>query len=86
MPLLKEQITSANATAEAIDKSSEQKRQLSKRIEPKFLEPLNLELKDFVNCIKNRKQPIANGEVGARVVKIAELATKSLRLQKPVKL
>lgn len=55
-----------------------------KIIQCKFPEPLNLELKEFVKCIKNKKHPVANGKIGAEVVKIAELATKSLRTQKPI--
>jgi predicted dehydrogenase len=59
---------------------------LKNSINPKFSEPLNSELKEFANCIKNKKEPKANGLVGARVVKIAESATKSLKIRKPVKI
>jgi predicted dehydrogenase len=63
-----------------------QKEKLEREINHKFSEPLNLELREFVKCIKNKKEPRANGIVGARVVKIAESATKSLTLKKPIKI
>jgi predicted dehydrogenase len=63
-----------------------QNENLKKTINPKFSEPLNLELREFVNCIKNKKQSKANGNVGVRVVKMAENASKSLKTKKPVKI
>ncbi len=62
-----------------------QKERLEKKINLKFSEPLNLELREFVNCIKNKKNPKASGAVGARVVKIAEKATRSLKEKKPIR-
>ncbi len=62
-----------------------QNEKLNKVIKPKFKEPLKLELEEFANCIKNKKKPKADGQIGARVVKIAESATKSLKTKKPIK-
>lgn len=45
-------------------------------------EPLTLELKDFVKCIKSNAKPIADGKVASRVVKICELATESIKSNK----
>ena len=59
---------------------------LSKVISPKFNEPLELELKEFVKCINSQKTPIADGKIGADIVKIAEMATRSLRTKKVVRL
>jgi UDP-N-acetylglucosamine 3-dehydrogenase len=63
-----------------------QNEKIKKIIAQKFSEPLNLELREFVDCIINKKQPKADGNVGARVVKIAENATKSLKTKKPIKI
>jgi predicted dehydrogenase len=62
-----------------------QKEKPGKVIKLKFLEPLNLELKEFIDCIKNKKEPKASGVVGARVVKIAEIASRSLKTKKPIR-
>jgi len=62
-----------------------QNEKLNKVIKPKFKEPLKLELEEFVNCIKNKKKSKADGYIGARVVKIAEAATKSLKTKKPLR-
>ena len=62
-----------------------QNEKLNKVIKPKFKEPLKLELEEFANCIKNKKKPKADGQIGARVVKIAEFATKSLKTKKPIR-
>jgi len=58
---------------------------LSKTICPKHKEPLNLELIEFTKCVKNGTQPTANGFVGARVDRIAELATISIKKKKEIK-
>ena len=42
-------------------------------------EPLLSELKDFVKCIKKNSIPKSNGIIGARIVKICELAQKSIQ-------
>lgn len=41
-------------------------------------EPLNLECLEFLNCIKNNKQPKTNGEEGLRVLKVLYNSQKSL--------
>jgi predicted dehydrogenase len=41
-------------------------------------EALGIELREFVNCIEQKKSPIADGHAGLRVVRILEAATKSL--------
>src|SRR3989338_6439896 len=35
------------------------------------MEPLYLELKDFIRCVQTKKQPLVNGEVGLQALKIA---------------
>lgn len=62
-----------------------QNEKLKKTINPKFSEPLKLELEEFVTCIKNKRRPKADGQLGARIVKIAEVATKSLKTKKPIR-
>ncbi len=42
-------------------------------------EPLKLELIHFTECINNRQTPLTDGYEGLRVLKILELAEKSLR-------
>jgi len=58
---------------------------LPKTICPKHKEPLNLELIEFTKCVRNGTQPTANGFVGARVDRIAELATISIKEKKEIK-
>jgi predicted dehydrogenase len=41
-------------------------------------EALGIELREFVNCVEQKKTPIADGHAGLRVVKILEAATQSL--------
>ncbi len=41
-------------------------------------EALGIELREFVNCVEQKKSPIADGHAGLRVVRILEAATKSL--------
>jgi|SaaInlStandDraft_6_1057023.scaffolds.fasta_scaffold17474_2 predicted dehydrogenase len=41
-------------------------------------EPLFLELKDFSKCIKENSTPKVDGFIGSKIVKICELATKSI--------
>jgi predicted dehydrogenase len=43
------------------------------------LEALQLETEYFVECLKNSKKPINDGEAGFRVVKILEASNKSLK-------
>lgn len=56
----------------------------SKKIKQKFQEPLLLELEDFSKCVKNNQNPLSNGTIGARIVKIAETATRSMNESKPI--
>jgi len=44
-------------------------------------EALRLETSHFADCIRNRKQPITDGQAGLRVVRILEAADKSLALR-----
>ena len=41
-------------------------------------EPLELECKDFVTAIRDRRQPLASGRDGLRVVQVLEAASHSL--------
>lgn len=41
-------------------------------------EPLRLECQHFLDCIKERKQPVSDGQDGLRVVKVLEAAQRSL--------
>ena len=52
---------------------------LKKKFSPKHEEPLYLELKEFIKCLKTRTKPRAHGDIGVQIVKIAETATKSLK-------
>ena len=50
-------------------------------------EALRLEAKHFVDCIEHDKEPITNGQVGLRVVRILEAATHSMAQRgRPVEL
>ena len=44
-----------------------------------YKEPLKEEILHFIECIKNRKNPIANGMVGYRTVKMCEVVAQSSR-------
>ncbi|NVP56823.1 Gfo/Idh/MocA family protein [Mycoplana rhizolycopersici] len=41
-------------------------------------EALNRELRQFISCVENNEQPVADGHAGLRVVRILEAATQSL--------
>jgi UDP-2-acetamido-3-amino-2,3-dideoxy-glucuronate N-acetyltransferase len=43
------------------------------------VEPLKLELSHFIDCVKSRKRPKTDGYEGIRVLKVLELAEKSLK-------
>jgi predicted dehydrogenase len=45
----------------------------------KFTEPLQNECLHFIDCIKNNKKPLTDGEHGLKVVRILEAAQKSLK-------
>jgi len=49
-------------------------------------EPLKLELKEFVDCIKMNKIPRSDGKVGYNVVRVIEAAKKSIIKRKTVRL
>ncbi len=38
----------------------------------KNMEPLKLQVEHFINCIKDRKKPVSDGESGIKVVKVLE--------------
>jgi predicted dehydrogenase len=58
----------------------------SSSVDVKYKEPLKLELKDFVECIKTGRKPLANGQVGLRTIMIAEKALQSARLKRSVRI
>jgi len=58
---------------------------LTKKYSPKHKEPLNMELTEFVKCVRNDSLPTADGFVGARIDRIAELATISIKKKKEMK-
>jgi len=68
-----------NGTFKAIDKGALD-------LNVKFEEPLKLELKDFIECVKTGRKPVAHGETASRVVIIAEKALESARLKRSVKI
>ena len=69
----------SDGTFKAIDEGSS-------TLAVKFEEPLKLELKDFVECIKTGRKPIAHGQVASRTVLIAEKALESAHLKRSVKI
>lgn len=52
----------------------------------KWLEPLKLELMHFIECIKNRKEPMVNIEDGYKATLIAEALIESMKKNEIVKL
>jgi predicted dehydrogenase len=52
----------------------------------KIEEPLKLELKDFLECIKTGRKPLANGQIALRTIMIAEKALESARLKRSVRI
>jgi predicted dehydrogenase len=42
-------------------------------------EPLKIECKHFLECIRNKKKPRSDGESGLRVVKVLEAAEESIK-------
>ena len=55
-------------------------------LDVKFEEPLKLELKDFIECIKTGRKPIADAETASRTVMIAEKALESAHLKRCVEI
>jgi predicted dehydrogenase len=43
-------------------------------------EPLQIECRHFIDCVRNRKQPLSDGHDGLRVVKVLDAAQRSLEL------
>jgi len=68
-----------NGTFKAIDKGA-------LNLDVKIEEPLKLELKDFIECVKTGRKPIVHGQVASRAVMIAEKALQSARLKRSVKI
>ena len=68
-----------NGTFKAIDKGA-------LTLDVKIEEPLKLELKDFIECVKTGRKPIAHGQVASRAVMIAEKALESARLKRSVEI
>jgi len=52
----------------------------------KWLEPLKLELTHFIECVKNRKEPLVNIEDGYKATLIAEALIKSIKENNIIKL
>ena len=51
------------------------------------MEPLSREVKEFIRCIEDGGQPVADGRAGLRVIRVLEAAARSMREQgKPVSL
>ena len=72
-------IEEQNDTLKAVDKGSLD-------VDVKFEEPLRLELKDFVECVKTGRKPLANDQVALRTIMIAEKALESARLKRSVRI
>lgn len=46
----------------------------------KVSEPLQIECQHFIECVRERRQPLSDGQDGLRVVKVLDAAQRSLRL------
>jgi predicted dehydrogenase len=68
-----------NGTIKAIDKGA-------LTLDAKIEEPLKLELKDFIECVKTGRKPIADAETASRTVMIAEKALESAHLKRSVEI
>lgn len=68
-----------DGTFKAIDKGK-------KSLNLQYEEPLKLELKDFVECVKTGRQTAANAQAASRTLMIAEKALESARLKRSVKI
>ncbi|MFX1393590.1 MAG: Gfo/Idh/MocA family protein [Promethearchaeota archaeon] len=49
-----------------------------------YKEPLREEILHFVNCLKNRKNPLSDGMVGYRTIKMCEAVTQSAKENKKI--
>lgn len=72
-------IEKQNETFKATDKGSS-------AVDVEIEEPLKLELKDFIECIKTGRKPIAHGQIALKTIMIAEKALESARLKRSVKI
>lgn len=68
-----------NETLKAVDKGIT-------TMDVKTEEPLKIELRDFVECVKTGRKPIAHAQVALRTIMIAEKALKAARLKRSVKI
>lgn len=55
-----------------------------RKINLKKIEPLKLELDDFISSIKNKKKPLADGYDGLEAVKVADAIINSLKNRKKI--
>jgi predicted dehydrogenase len=46
----------------------------------KFSEPLQIECRHFLDCVRNRRTPLSDGHDGLRVVRVLDAAQRSLQL------
>jgi predicted dehydrogenase len=46
----------------------------------KVSEPLQIECRHFVDCVRTRRQPLSDGQDGLRVVRVLDAAQRSLEL------
>jgi len=53
-------------------------RGIPERVSIPYAEPLKIECEHFLDCIKNKKQPLTNGEEGLRVLKVLNASEHSL--------
>jgi predicted dehydrogenase len=50
-------------------------------------EPLQIECRHFIDCVRTRNSPVSDGHDGLRVVKVLDAAQRSLKANgEPVKL
>ena len=45
-------------------------------------EPLQIECRHFIDCVRSRKQPVSDGQDGLRVVKVLDAAQRSLKAER----
>lgn len=84
--LLKQSLTIHNVCIERKDGILRAVNGGSLNIKIKFQEPLKLELKDFVECVKTGRKPLADGQAALDAIKVAEKALESARLKRSVKI
>ncbi|HBE72975.1 MAG TPA: hypothetical protein DDW31_02615, partial [candidate division Zixibacteria bacterium] len=52
----------------------------------RMTEPLRLEASHFLDCVRDKKKPLSDGENGLAVVRILEAITQALKSGKPVEI